>query len=171
MNDLQKRLITLFISIISALLFIFLLHWILPKTAAIILLDKGGMGYPLSIQNIMWVVFFIGLGELWNRFIMAEADLKQLKKHYLPEDDQALLQAGDLGDIHQRIYHQANLKSLFLPRLIKRIILQFHSSHAIDQANNILNSSLDLFLHEIDLRYNLLRYIQWLIPTLGFIEP
>ena len=33
----------------------------------------------------------------------------------------------------------------------------------------MLNASLDLYMHEIDLRYSTLRYITWLIPTLGFI--
>ena len=32
-----------------------------------------------------------------------------------------------------------------------------------------MNSSLELYMHEIDLRYNMLRYIMWLIPSLGFI--
>ena len=33
----------------------------------------------------------------------------------------------------------------------------------------MFNSTLELYQHEIDLRYNLLRYLVWLIPTLGFI--
>ena len=33
----------------------------------------------------------------------------------------------------------------------------------------MFNASLELFEHEVELRYNTLRYIVWLIPTLGFI--
>lgn len=47
--------------------------------------------------------------------------------------------------------------------------MQFQSSRSIEQANSLLNSSLELYLHEIDLRYSMLRYIMWLIPSLGFI--
>ena len=32
-----------------------------------------------------------------------------------------------------------------------------------------MNSSLELFQHEVDLNYHMLRYVVWLIPTLGFI--
>jgi flagellar motor component MotA len=39
----------------------------------------------------------------------------------------------------------------------------------VDQANAVLNSSLELFLHEIDLRYTIVRYTVWAIPALGFI--
>ena len=34
---------------------------------------------------------------------------------------------------------------------------------------SVLNSSLELYLHEIDLRYSIMRYLTWLIPSLGFI--
>jgi biopolymer transport protein ExbB/TolQ len=57
----------------------------------------------------------------------------------------------------------------FLYRLIQRIAFQFQSSQSVDQANSLLNSSLELFNHEVDLRYGLLRYLVWLIPTLGFM--
>ena len=49
------------------------------------------------------------------------------------------------------------------------MVLQFQIGRSIDQANALLNSSLELFLHEIDLRYSMIRYIVWVIPTLGFI--
>jgi flagellar motor component MotA len=39
----------------------------------------------------------------------------------------------------------------------------------VDQANALLTSSLELSLHEIDLRYSMVRYVVWAIPTLGFI--
>jgi len=32
-----------------------------------------------------------------------------------------------------------------------------------------MNSTLELYQHEIELRYNMLRYLVWVIPTLGFI--
>jgi biopolymer transport protein ExbB/TolQ len=47
--------------------------------------------------------------------------------------------------------------------------LQFQSSRSIDQASTLLNTSIEMYLHEVDLRYNMLRYLTWLIPSLGFI--
>ncbi len=48
-------------------------------------------------------------------------------------------------------------------------MLNFNLGQSVDQTNSLLNSSLELFLHELDLRYNMIRYITWLIPSLGFI--
>ena len=49
------------------------------------------------------------------------------------------------------------------------MVTQFQTNRSVEQANAILNSSLELFLHEIDLRYSMVRYSVWVIPTLGFI--
>ncbi len=172
-SKLKQRLIIAIISCILSLLIIFSLHIILQPNsdAARLLLDYRSDNnlYPLTVQNFMWVVFFLGLGELWARLYDGKTERDQLDQRYLPEDERTLLQASDLGSIYQKIRHNVGEAELFLPRLIRRITLQFQSSRSIEQANSLLNSSLDLYIHEIDLRYNMLRYIMWLIPSLGFI--
>ncbi|SEH04885.1 MotA/TolQ/ExbB proton channel family protein [Candidatus Venteria ishoeyi] len=174
MDRLSQRLITALSALIFGVFFIFTLQLLLGKDAmsARLLLDYGENNtvYPFSVQNLMWIIFFLGLGELLERFRGGRQELFQLNKDYLPEDETTILRLKHLGDIYQKVRRQAGAKAeLFLPRLIHRVILQFNNSNSIEQANSLLNSSLDLYLHEIDLRYNMLRYIMWLIPTLGFI--
>jgi biopolymer transport protein ExbB/TolQ len=125
--------------------------------------------YPLTIQNLMWLVFFVGLGELWLRFVSGAAESRLLAWSLLPEDETSMLRAKDLSPIYAKIMQYPAVHQRFLPRLVRRIILQFQGSKSIDQANSLLNSSLGLMQHEIDLRYNQLRYIMWFLPTLGFI--
>lgn len=172
-SPLQRRLLITILSSGLGLLFIFILHLFLEQDSkfARLWLDyrtKNDL-YPFTVQNLQWLVFFIGLGELWGRLQDALAESLQLRKHYLPEDERTVLQLTDLGPIYRGVRDQTGNAELFLPRLILRTILQFQSSHSIDQANTLLNSSLDLYLHEIDLRYNMLRYIVWFIPSLGFL--
>jgi biopolymer transport protein ExbB/TolQ len=57
----------------------------------------------------------------------------------------------------------------FLPSLIDLCILQFLASRSVDQTVSVLNSSLELLMHRVDLRYSMLRYLTWAIPTVGFI--
>lgn len=145
----------------------------LPDWIAVVLLDRNRETYPFTVQNLMWLVFALGFGELIVRTREAMAERQQLRSGYLPEDERTILQGPEL----RRIYAAARQSSVpgakaygrFLPRLIQRIILQFQTSRSIDQANALLNSSLDLCLHEIDLRYSVIRYVVWVIPTLGFI--
>ncbi len=165
--------VILIAAIALAVLGIYLMQTYLPDDVAVVLLDRDREIYPLTVQTVMWIVFAIGLGELCVRIRDAAAERRQLRQGYLPEDERTVLQTPEL----RRIYAAARTASLpggkaegrFLPRLIQRVVLQFQTSRSIEQANALLNSSLELYLHEIDLRYSMVRYVVWVIPTLGFI--
>lgn len=129
--------------------------------------EKISVTRPFSIQAFMWVAFMVGLGEVCIRLVTSRRESLELSKNYLPENPEILLSAKDLIPIYQKVHAAQN--HLFLPRLIERITLQFQSSKSVDRANSMLSSSLDLFLHEIDLRYNILRFFVWLVPSLGFL--
>ena len=134
-----------------------------------ILLDRASGIYPFTIQNLMWLLFFIGLGDLVVRFVRGGKELRQVRLKLLPEDEETMLRAKDLGDIYMEVRPTPLAETGFLQRLIARIILNFQSSRSVSQANALLNSSLELLQHEIDLKYSMMRYLVWLIPTLGFI--
>ena len=138
-----------------------------------LLIDRERGTYPLTVQNVMWVVFMLGLGELFVRWREAWAERRQLRAGYLPEDETTVLQAPDLRQIYARAREETRPgrpgARRFLPRLIQRVAIQFQASRSVEQASTLMNSSLELFLHEIDLRYSMTRYIIWLIPSLGFI--
>jgi biopolymer transport protein ExbB/TolQ len=144
------------------------LYYTLPHEYAAKLLDRDET-FPFSVQNGMWIAFCIGLGELVVRQVAARAEMRQLKLGYLPEDERTILQADDLRDVYRRLRKSQEAKLRFLPRLIDRCVLQFQASNSTDQSASLLNTSVEMFLHEVDLRYNMLRYICWVIPSLGFI--
>ncbi len=138
------------------------------------LFDRPRESYPFTVQNVMWLVFFGGLADLFVHYMRGSKEQAQIGKGLLPEDEQTMLRSEDLGDIYKNLQvgrgaHNKGANEHFLQRLLSRAILQFQSSRSVDQANSILNSSLELYQHEIDLRYNMIRYVTWLIPTLGFI--
>lgn len=174
-----RRVLVGGICLVLGLLAVTAMHYVLPEETANVLLNKPTArmladssyttSYPFSIQNLMWVIFFVGLGELFVRYAGAVSEMQQIARQYLPEDERTMLRASDLGPIYKMVKDSDGSDIRFLPRLIHRIILQFQGSRSVDQANSLLNSSLEMYLHEIDLRYNMLRYVMWLIPTLGFI--
>ena len=164
------RAITLLISIVSAIVVIAVLARILPTDAAAVLLDIKRGSWPFTVQNVLWVAFFVGLGELSLRWRAGRLEESQFGFDYLPKDEQTVLRPGeDITPIYQKVRNSRYRNICFLPRLIERCVLNFNLSHSVDQTNALLNSSLELFLHELDLRYNMVRYITWLIPSLGFI--
>jgi len=168
-----RRPLILFLSVLAAVAVIWAMQALLPVSWAVALLDVRQTTYPFTVQTVQWVVFFLGLGELLVRAREAAAERAQLRLGYLPEDETTVLQAPDLRRIYARAREArtpgATGETRFLPRLIHRVVIQFQTSKSVDQANALLNSSLELYLHEIDLRYTLIRYVIWAIPALGFL--
>lgn len=159
--------------VVAAIALIKVLEWTLPPSLAAVLLDNRQATYPLTVQTVMWVVFALGIGELIVRARETAAERAELHRHYLPEDETTVLQALELRRIYAAARTAMRLEGSsagrFLPRLIQRVVTQFQTNKSVDQANALLNSSLELGLHEIDLRYMMIRYVIWAIPALGFL--
>lgn len=138
---------------------------------AIFLFDFGSsvFPYPATIQNLMWLTFFIGLSDLYISDVRSKKNEAQLKLQILPEDDSTMLSSNDLTPIYRKLKGSDAESRGFLQRLLLRCILQFQANKSVDQTNMILNSSLELLHHEVDLAYTMTRFISWLVPTLGFI--
>jgi biopolymer transport protein ExbB/TolQ len=122
---------------------------------------------PLSVQAFMWVAMFIGMGELWIRWRTLRSERALLHAGLLPEDERSLLTAEDLRPIY--VHARGLSRTAVLPVLVRRLSMEFRKSKSIDRVNALMDSSLELFLHQLDLRYTLLRYLVWVIPTLGFV--
>ncbi|HUY27146.1 MAG TPA: MotA/TolQ/ExbB proton channel family protein [Candidatus Binataceae bacterium] len=172
--ELPDRRTVMFLSLGIAVVWIIALTVIFPKnsTGAEILIDHSRFShfpYPFTIQNLEHLIFFVGLGELFVRWRVATREHGFIAMRLLPEDQQTVLQPADLAPIRRRVAPLCDNEHGFLPSLIDISILQFQSGRSIDQVVSIMNSSLELIEHRVDMRYGLIRYIAWLIPTVGFI--
>lgn len=154
---------------VAGLITIWLLDATLSDSFAIVLLDKGGVSYPWSVQNVMWLIFFLGMSEIVYRLREARNEGAQLDVGYLPEDERTVLVKSMLPDIYKKTTLMKGGDKYFLPNMIKRIITSFQTTNSVENAGTLLNSSIELRSHDLDLRYSILRYIMWVIPTLGFI--
>lgn len=152
-------------------------HLPLPPRLGALLLDThtkfldGGLVEShtpaISIHSIIWLIFFVGLGRLLTRWREASAEEQELAQKYLPEGDDIILTKEDLGELYKKL--RGATKRRFLPRLLERTVTQYQGNKSVSHAHTLLDSCLDLYLHELDLGYHMIRYIVWLIPTIGFI--
>lgn len=168
---LPDRRITMASAASLAVLFIAVMTGVLTpgERAAQLLLDRQSGIYPFTIQNFEHLFFFLGLGELFVRWRVGAREVAFAHLGLLPEDPQTVLQAHDLSMLRHRVANQFDDEHGFLPSLIDICILQFQSGRSVDQTVAVMNSSLELIEHRVDMRYGLVRYIAWLVPTLGFI--
>ena len=162
-------------SLAAGVCWIALLTLLLPDGfAADLALDRDPqwgeqIPYPFTIQNLMWIVFFLTAGELVVRHLAGAGEEDQLRLGLLPENDEKMLKVEDFKEYVPRAKQTDPDERYWLQRLLIRTMNQFQSSGSIDQVNAVFNLSMELYQHETDLRYNMLRYFIWLIPTLGFL--
>jgi len=108
LEEQKKRLITALVALIFAFLVIAIVSLLVQPAelevgqiqVSDVLFDRGNSLYPFTIQNIMWVLFFIGLGELWVRLSRAKNESRQLRYNILPEGEDTMLRAKDLVPIY-----------------------------------------------------------------------
>lgn len=137
----------------------------LPDTLAVLLFDRSADLYPLTIQNVCWLVFWLCLGELWLRYREAVACGRVIKQQYLPEDETTLLIKEDMNELVRRLKsHHSELADV-----IRSLALRFQAGNAVDETHALLNTRLELWQYQLDIQYSMIRYWIWLIPTLGFI--
>lgn len=158
-------------AVVAAIAVIALLTVLLSGRAAVLILDNPSahFPYPFTIQNMMHIVFFVGLGELFVRWRIGAREERFLEARFLPEDDHTVLMQDDLGPIRKRVANDFDHEHGFLPSLIDLGILQFQSSNSVEQAAGVMSQQLELVSHRVDMRYGLVRFIAWMVPTLGFI--
>jgi biopolymer transport protein ExbB/TolQ len=166
-----QRSTAITLAAIAGVLFIGFLTVVLSGRAAVLILDHPTLHffYPFTIQNVMHVIFFVALGELFVRWRTAVREKNFLSAHFLPEDDRTVLVSHDLGPIRRRVANLFDHENGFLPSLINLAILQFQSSSSVEQAAGVMSQQLELMANRLDLRYGLVRFIAWVVPTLGFI--
>jgi hypothetical protein len=111
----------------------------------------------------------LGLADLWVHYKAAKREQSYIDMGLLPEDDEAVLQIDELGPIRRKIVALNAPEDAFLTQLVDQSILQLVTSKSLEQTVAIYTSMLELIIHRLDLAYQTLRYLVWIIPTTGFI--
>lgn len=165
------RIATALICLLAAVLILAFASFALDanSTIAIVLLDRQSIAfpYPLTVQNVCHMLFAIGVGDAIVRLYSGRDARRQLKKGLLKEGP--ALSAAALDRIHKEVRRDGAGNDRHLHRLVHRIVVQYNATGSVAEAQAVLNASVEYFQHEVALRYTMLRYLIWLLPTLGFI--
>ena len=169
-NQLNYRnlLITLAISVLGTVL-LNIIFIFLPKFWANLLLGKTSISLILTFQDVMWMTFLVGCTQVLKRIKEIE-NLGGFKQNdYLPKEFETIIDQETLTNIVRKSKEDANRFMGILPYMIFQIALQYRTNKSISLTSDFLSKQLELFLHQVELRYNNLKYMIWLIPSLGFM--
>lgn len=133
---------------------------------AITFFDRGSSTWPFTIQNAQWIVFFVGLGELYYRITYIKDIGRGLKGQYLSERPDVFYDVDDLARIRETVRDKKDP----LARLIDILTIRYQvSGRNVGETHQMLNSQLELMQFRLDVDYSVLRYLVWLLPSLGFL--
>ncbi len=195
---LSNSLLIRIIGLILALLWIVLLSFALPQDAPQAGSDSIGFSwhdfliatsdpmYPLNIQVMMWLAFFYCMAELAIKWLNLTEEKLHLEVFDLFDNPNQVIMHSAQGEAKITLDPNEALKPELLAAIyyakrkivpentligsfFKKINHQFQSTNDVGDVYSVVNSLIELKLHEVDLRYTVIRYLAWLIPTLGFI--
>jgi biopolymer transport protein ExbB/TolQ len=172
MSHIRREWIAVGISVIVTIIVVALFTVFLGNSrAGIMLFGTDSAFYPFTLYNLMYLFFFIGLGQLWVRWLSTYEENVFLKKSgFLPEEENAVLRDDNVIEkIRANVANAVVRGEAFLPDLINNCINQYFKSHSVSDTISVLNSNLELNIHRLELQYSMSRYIVWAIPTFGFI--
>lgn len=196
--NISNSILIRIIGLVLALLWVVLLSFALPHEVPQAGADSLGFSwhdfmiatsdpmYPLNMQVLMWVAFFYCLAELAIKWLNLSEEKLQLEAFDLYKNPDHVVMHTNQGEVQIQLDRNEALKPELMAAIyfakrksipektligsfFKKINHQFQSTNDVGDVYSVVNSLIELKLHEVDLRYTVIRYLAWLIPTLGFI--
>jgi biopolymer transport protein ExbB/TolQ len=152
-------------SILSLSAAVFISQLFVKNSWSNIFFGKDDSLYPLSIQNITWVVFFIGLIKIIKHSNKLSVATKKSKKQFLKFKEGILLNQQKMDLVLSKIQEKDSIYSTILFDLSN----QFKFSNSVSNTKESLAMKINLLQHELEIENSLVKYLIWLIPTIGFL--
>ncbi|MDC3124121.1 MotA/TolQ/ExbB proton channel family protein [Gammaproteobacteria bacterium] len=139
------------------------------RTAALLFDLAGKIGaYPLTVQGLMWLMFFLALSDGLYLFLSINDEKSYLRKKLLPEETSKMISLETANIIYNRISSEPKSEKA-IPFLVKKTLDQFFIAHSIGRSNEVFDSSMRMLVEKNELKFTFIRYVAWLLPTIGFI--
>ena len=168
----RNRPIFLITGSVAAALFLMLGLVVFPsdsRTAALLFDLSGKLGtYPFTVQGLMWLMFCLALADAAYIYLGVEVDKTGLRGRLLPEEKSKMISGNTARTIYRSITSGASGPSA-VPFLVLKTLDQFFSTSSLSRANDVFDNSVRLLSDRNELKFSLIRYVAWLLPTIGFI--
>ena len=139
------------------------------RTAALLFDLSGKLGlYPFTVQGLMWLVFFLALADAAYIYLFIGKDTAGLKSHLLPEAKTKMISNDTAKSIYSNVTGAGGPNSA-VPFLILKTLDQFFISGSLGRANEVFDNSIRLLSDRNEVKFSFIRYVAWLLPTIGFV--
>jgi|TARA_B110000211_G_scaffold215918_1_gene258533 biopolymer transport protein ExbB/TolQ len=174
LKSLEERDRPIFLVIGAAAAAIFLMLGLVmfdsdSRTSALLFDLTGKLGvFPFTVQGLMWLVFFLALADAIYIYLFIGKDKAGLRAHLLPEEKTKMISNQTAKNIYSSISTGLGTTSA-VSFLVAKTLDQFFVSSSLSRANEVFDNSVRLLSDRNDLKLSFIRYVAWLLPTIGFI--
>lgn len=122
------------------------------------------------IQFASYIVFFIGVLEIRNRFKIIETEMSLFQTKLLPEEETDILKPDGITRLRLKMMNIEKEQGKFLiTDLIKKACTKFRANKSVPEVMHTVTRQSQLNFQFADSSQSLIRYLAWALPSIGFI--
>jgi len=168
LNQKLKILWLLMGSLALTVILIAAIQAVSPPYFANMLLGLNAKSYPLTFQTVMWFPFAVGCVALCVRWLFVESNQKKLQNIWKVFDLAEISETFDFSLARRKLEALNDSKS-FVAVFWDRVYTTIYDSTRFNDIKSDLQSAEEELFAKVDSSYAKIRYIAWLLPTLGFM--
>lgn len=121
----------------------------------------------INVHLAIWASFFLGLISVYLNWRGLRQQRAMAAQPLLNRKQNVVYEREDRREIFA---NASKLPEISVVRqMVQRALAQYQGSKSWSQANEVLQATTDELQQRVELGYTTVRYLSWLIPTLGFI--
>ena len=121
----------------------------------------------LNVHFTIWFCFYFGLSSVGASMLQLRGQKAYFAVDLLNREEHGIYDKEDRDQIYQRT---SKLPAQSIVRqMILRALAQYQVSRSWSHANEVLQATALEQQGRVELSYTLVRYLTWLVPTLGFV--
>jgi chemotaxis protein MotA len=128
--------------------------------------DVVGGGY---IQGLTYLAFFIALFEIRDKIFYVHRERRAFSMNIIPTSEKNVFLPDDINNLKFKLVEMARKDRFILIDLLKKACTKFRSAGSLGELIDIVSIQVDIYENKSESDQSMIRYLVWLIPSLGFI--
>lgn len=128
--------------------------------------DLAGGGY---IQGLTYLAFFIALFETRDKIFSVHRERRAFSMNIIPTSEKNVFLPDDINNLKFKLVEMARKDRFILIDLLKKACTKFRSAGSLGELIDIVSIQVDIYENKSESDQSMIRYLVWLIPSLGFI--
>ena len=145
-----------------------LYQWVLPDNRILKLLggDVAGGGY---IQFLTFATFVWAMLEIKGRVQGLTQEYRSFEMDILPTQEHYVIYPEDMNKLRLKIIDFEKSQVFLLSNLVKKACTKFIRTKSVSEIQELISSQVKINQANAEGKQSVIRYLLWVIPSLGFI--